>query len=194
MRTLTVAAVAAVLACTGCRASVELGGDDDGGATTHTLEVRGSHTAFDLEVPVAWAITDVWDADTCGSVSYVVAEEGRRRLVVEAVPSACAEAGRDEQIGNGFHGTYRTVEDIPDPQEPATVPTALGEATVVTQEYFECTNSCERWDEPIAVVTVREPVDAAYPTLVVRGEKDSVTRAELEEVVATLAAPYVPTG
>jgi hypothetical protein len=60
---------------------------------------------------------------------------------------------------------------------------------VFVQEYVECTNSRDRWDEPVAIVTVDAPVDAAYPTLVVRGEKDLVSRAEVEEIVATLAAP-----
>ena len=165
-------------------------GDED----THQVEVRGTHTAFDLEVGVDWAITDVWDADTCGSVSYVVSEDGATRLVVEAVPTSCPDAGQDTQIGNGFHGVYRTLDDVPDPRDPETVSTDLGDATVFVQEYFECTNECERWDEPVAIVTVAAPVDAGYPTLVVRGDKDKVSRADFEEIVATLAAPYVPVG
>ena len=191
MKHLALAALAALVPLAGCEGSVSIGGDDE---DTHGLEVRGTHTAFAVEVPDDWAITDVWDADTCGSVSYVVAEDGERRLVVEAVPTSCPDAGQDSQIGNGFHGVYRTLDDVPDPQDPEDVTTGTGQATVFTQEYFECTNSCDRWDEPVAIVTLDQPVDAGYPTLVLRGEKDSVSRAELEEIVASLAAPYVPTG
>ena len=191
MRTmLAAAALVAVVPLAACEGSVDIGSDDD----THALEVRGARTAWELEVPRDWAITDVWEADVCGSVSYVVSEAGRTRLVIRAMPADCPEAEQNTQIGNGFHGVYRTIDDVPDPQDQETVPTDLGEATVFTQEYFECTNECERWDEPVAIVTVDSPVDAGYPTLVVRGEKDTVPRAEFEEIVATLAAPYVPTG
>ncbi len=190
MRTLlALAAIAVVVPLSACEGSVSVGGD-----ATHQLEVRGAHTGFDLEVPVDWAITDVWDAAACGSVSYDVAEDGATRLVIEAVPTSCAEAGQDSQIGNGFHGIYRTVDDVPEPEDSAIVSTKLGEATVFTQEYFECTNECERWDEPVAIVTVDTPVDAGYPTLLIRAEKDKVSRADFEDIVATLAAPYVPAG
>jgi hypothetical protein len=37
-------------------------------------------------------------------------------------------------------------------------------------------------------------VDAAYRTLVVRGMQDAVSGDELETIVGTLAAPYVPTS
>ena len=191
MRTLLAlaAALAVVVPLSSCEGSISVGGED-----THQLEVRGAHTAFDLEVPSDWAITDVWDAAACGSVTYDVAEDGATRLVIEAVPSSCPEAGQDTQIGNGFHGIYRTVDDIPEPRDSKTVETALGSATVVTQEYFECTNSCDRWNEPVAIVTVDQPVDAGYPTLVIRGERDKVSRADFEAIVETLAAPYAPTG
>ncbi len=183
------AVIAASLALAGCDAVT---GEDD--PDTHLLEVRGTHTGFDMDVPQDWAITDVWDADVCGSVSYRIASRGRTRLVVEAVPTQCAEAAENTQIGNGMHGVYRTIDDVPEPRDQKAVDTALGEATVFSQEYFECTNSCEDWNEPVAIITLAVPVDAGYPTLVVRGEKASVSRAELEEVVASLAAPYAPTG
>jgi len=183
-------AAAALVSLAGCSGSVSLGDDED----THQVEVRGARTGFVVEVPEAWGITDVWDADTCGSVSYLLREGSSLRLVIEAVPASCPDAGVDTQIGNGFHGVYRTVDDVPDPQDRESVDTDLGSATVFTQKYFECTNSCEDWSEPVAIITLDAPVDVGYPTLVVRGEKETLSRAELEEIVATLAAPYVPTG
>ena len=35
-----------------------------------------------------------------------------------------------------------------------------------------------------------EPIDSFYPTLVVRGEYDDISRGQLEKVVKTLAAPF----
>lgn len=188
---LVAGSLAAVVLLTGCSGSVSIGDDSK---DTHRIEVRGARTGFVVEVPEEWGITDVWDADTCGSVSYLLREESSLRLVVEAVPTSCPEAADNTQVGNGFHGVYRTVDDVPDPQDPESVDTGLGAATVFTQKHFECANSCNDWNEPVAIITLDAPVDAEYPTLVVRGEKEAVSRADLEEIEASLAAPYVPTG
>ena len=191
MRTLVAVAVAAlcVVPLAACQGSGSVGGDD-----THQLEVRGAHTAFDVDVPTGWAITEVIDAGTCGAPTYVVSEGSELRLVVQAVPTSCEAASENSEIGNGHHGVYRTIDDVPKPQQVATVSTKLGSATVFTQDYYECTNSCHHWEEPVAIVTVGSPVDAGYPTLVVRGEQDNVSRDDLETIVASLAAPYVPAG
>lgn len=158
------------------------GGDPDG---THVVEVRGAHVAFTVEVPEDWGITWVDDAAVCGSAHYELGD-----LVLQAVPTVCDEATANDRIGNGFHGVYRTVEDVPEPRQITTVDTALGPAQVFTQSYFECTNSCSDWDEPVAIVTLEEPVDPEYPTLVVRAEQDDVSREDLETIVESLALPY----
>jgi hypothetical protein len=108
------------------------------------------------------------------------------------VPSDCEVAGSNSSIGNGQHGLYRTLEDVPEPEAVDTTTTALGEATVFVQEYFECTNECERWDEPVAIITLDDPVDPAYPTLVLRGEQDRLARSELEEILGALEESYPP--
>jgi hypothetical protein len=187
----TALAALTVVPLAGCSGTLSIGDD---GEESHQLEVRGTRTAFSVEVPDDWGITDVWDASRCGSVSYRVAQASSQRLLVEAVPTSCAEAAENTQVGNGFHGVYRTLDDVPEPKGKATVTTGLGEAVVFTQKYFECTNSCDDWAEPVAIITLDSPVDPAYPTLVVRGEKDTVSRADLEDIVASLEPPYVPAG
>jgi hypothetical protein len=184
-----VAALLLTVAVTGCD---HLGHGDDSDQDRQ-LDVRGAHTAFDLKVHDDWAITEVQDAGTCGSVSYRIDAPSEARLVVEAVPTECAEAQENTEIGNGRHGVYRTLDDVPAPRDEKAVDTGLGKATVFTQTYYECTNSCENWNEPVAIVTLETPVDAGYPTLVVRGEKETVSRADLEEIVATLMTP-TPSG
>ncbi len=71
------------------------------------------------------------------------------------------------------------------------VPTEC-DAVVFTQEYYECTNSCERWHEPVAIITLDDPVDPDYPTLVVRAERDELSRSDLEELLGALEEPYPP--
>jgi hypothetical protein len=188
---LVVLVVLALVSLSACEGSFSIGGDGD----SHRLEVRGSHTGFDAEVPAGWGIVEVRDADTCGSVSYRIEDaDGETRVVVEAVPTSCAEAAENGQIGNGQHGIFRTLADVPDPNGVKKISSDLGDAEVFTQEYFECTNSCRYWDEPVAIVTLAEPVDAGYPTLVLRADKAEVERGQLEEIVRSLAPPYVPTS
>jgi hypothetical protein len=176
------AALAVVVPLSGCHGPLSNG-------DTHQLEVRGTHTAFDVEVPDDWGILQVLDANTCGSVTYEIAVAAESRLVIEAVPTSCAEAEENTEIGNGRHGVYRTIADVPEPREKTSVDTDLGTATVFTQTYYECTNSCDNWNEPVAIISLAAPVDAGYPTLVVRGEKELVSRDDLEDILKTLAAP-----
>ena len=161
---------------------------------SHVVDVRGAHTHFSVRVPATWGIGSVTEDAVCDSGSYRFEDltEARERLRVEAVPTDCEAAGSNSSIGNGSHGTYRTIDDVPEPEEVASVQTPVGGAVVFTQEYYECTNSCERWDEPVAIITLDAPVRPGYPTLVLRGERDSLSRTELEEILAALEEPYPP--
>lgn len=151
------------------------------------VTVRDDHIAFDIKVPEGTAIStiDVEDeTEGCARVSYTLNDHG---LVVEAVSRTCRVP--DEQISNGHHGVYRTLKDVPEPSKVATVRTWLGPAKVFTQSYSEHTNVSNSWDEPVAIVTLDDPVDADYPTLVVRSDKAALTREEFTHVVEDLAEP-----
>ncbi len=166
------------------------GCDSDSGEAdgSHEVEVRGARVGFVIEVPREWGITEVDDDRVCGSVWYRLGD-----LRIEAVPTTCEEAtANDAQIGNGYHGVFRTLADVPEPRGVEEVATGLGPASVFTQEYYECTNECDEWDEPVAIVTLDEPVDPGYPTLVVRAYHDDLSRSRLEDMVGSLEAPYVP--
>jgi hypothetical protein len=161
---------------------------------SHVVEVRGAHAHFSVRVPASWGIVDLREDAVCDSASYKLGElpGGEGRLRAEAVPAECEVAEANDTIGNGTHGTYRTIEDVPEPQQVAQVETVLGEAVLFTQEYFECTNSCERWQEPVAIITLDEPVDRDYPTLVLRGERDELSVSDLEDILDALEQPYPP--
>jgi hypothetical protein len=55
-----------------------------------------------------------------------------------------------------------------------TVPTALGDAVVFNQPYYECTNSCHNYTEPVAVITLRQPQTADFRTLTVYSAKGTI--------------------
>ncbi len=59
------------------------------------------------------------------------------------------------------HGVYKDLTDL-DPGlrgDGTLLLTRLGTAEVLSQRYFECTNSCQNYQEPIAFVMLRDPVD-----------------------------------
>ncbi|GAA4253639.1 hypothetical protein [Dactylosporangium darangshiense] len=101
-----------------------------------------------------------------------------------AYGSAC-DAGDNARPGNGRHGVFRTTADIP-PERRAgatTVHTALGEATVFTQPYYECTNSCHNYTEAVALITLDRPADPAYRTLTAYAEKGEASQDRLTELL-----------
>jgi hypothetical protein len=83
-----------------------------------------------------------------------------------AYATSCS-GGHNERLGNGHHGVYRTTDDIPESlRSGATkVNTVLGTATTFEQGYYECTNSCKDFGEPVAVITLDHPADGGVQAL-----------------------------
>jgi hypothetical protein len=119
-------------------------------------------------------------ASGCPGFDTVVDLGASRTVRFMAYATTCPTADRTQLI-NGNHGVYRTAADIPADLRAgaATVQTPLGEATVFTQPYSEYTNSTNHYTEPIAVITLAQPVDPAYPTLVVLSEKGALPLDQL---------------
>jgi hypothetical protein len=92
---------------------------------------------------------------------------------------------QDERIGNGRHGIYRSADDIPriPRQTMRKVRTPLGPASVFTQKYYECTQSCEVWSEPVAIIDLVHPTDADHPTLVVMSARGVLDQDELVDLI-----------
>src|SRR5690242_14079910 len=86
---------------------------------------------------------------------------------VELTAYAGSCASNNARPGNGRHGIYRTTADIPVELRAGaiSVHTALGEATAFNQSYYECTNSCKTYTEPVAVITLAHPDDPAFQAL-----------------------------
>lgn len=155
-------------------------------AETTTITVADDYAAFTLDVPDGTAITTVdhRGEDRCDSAAYHLSGYG---LEVEAVSAKC-ELDR-QRVSNGRHGTYRTIDDVPEPKDVATLDTGIGPAEVFTQEYVEATNSTDSYEEPVAIVVFDDPVNPDYPTLVIRSEKGELGRGEFIELVESLAEP-----
>jgi hypothetical protein len=105
-------------------------------------------------------------------------------LQLSAYATACAATGNGRP-GNGRHGVYRSAADIPaDRLASATrTHTALGDATVFTQQYYECTNSCHNYTEAVAVILLDHPTDPAYPALTVYAVRGAIPVEKLKTVL-----------
>lgn len=92
-------------------------------------------------------------------------------------------------LGNGRTGVYRTTADIPADEAAVAehVRTVLGEATVFTHPYYECTNSCKHWTVPVAVITLAHPKDPRFPTLVIASHHDDLDKDTLTAILGRLA-------
>lgn len=92
-------------------------------------------------------------------------------------------------LGNGRTGVYRTTADIPAEEAAAAthVQTVLGDATVFTHPYFECTNSCKKWTVPVAVITLTDPTDPRFPTLVFASNHGELDANGLRDLLSRLA-------
>jgi hypothetical protein len=111
----------------------------------------------------------------CPGVSGLVRLGSDGTVSLTAYAGSCP-GGTNTSLGNGRHGVYRTVADIPADRRAAavTVPTALGDAVVFNQPYYECTNSCHNYTEPVAVITLRQPQTADFRTLTVYSAKGTI--------------------
>jgi len=157
-----------------------------GGWTRVTVE--DDLVAFEMRVPSGTAISSIGvadDAEGCAMVTYRFNDYG---LVVEAVSRSC-EVRADRAIINGYHGIYRTVADVPHPQDMAIVDTNLGSAETFLQNYAEYTNLTSKWVEAVAIVSLAAPVNPDFPTLVVRSDKAGLDRDEFTEVIRQLRVP-----
>jgi hypothetical protein len=113
--------------------------------------------------------------DNCPGLDALIdlGSDGMVQLAAYATSCATGDNGRP---GNGRHGVYRTNADIPAERRSGaiTIHTALGEATAFNQPYYECTNSCKNYTEPVAVITLARPGDPAFQTLTAYSEKGSI--------------------
>ncbi|MGO2096622.1 MAG: hypothetical protein ACTH2J_05555 [Candidatus Microbacterium stercoravium] len=142
--------------------------------------------AVELRVPDRLAITRV-SADTSGDGCSLVRYSFGQSLAIESYSTAC-ELAESDRILNGHHGEYRTIDDVEDPRGIEEVATDLGPATLFVQEYTECTNYCRDFEEPVAIIELDEPVDPAYPSIVLQAYKGDISRDGLREVLTTLRA------
>lgn len=125
----------------------------------------------------------------CPGLDAVVVLSAGKRIGLSAYAASCEPD--TSRPGNGHHGAYRTTADIPADRRSGAVTfrTALGEATAFLQPYYECTNACRNYTEPVAVITLDHPTRPEYPALVAYGDKGSIGLEQLTTELKTRLRP-----
>ena len=132
--------------------------------------------AFHVQLGAGQKLTTASTApDNCPGLDALIDLGSDATIRLTAYATNCT-AGDNEKPGNGRHGVYRTTADIAAQRRSAavTVPTALGPATAFNQPYYECTNSCGNYTEPVAVITLKNPDDLAFPALTAYSPKGPI--------------------
>jgi hypothetical protein len=144
----------------------------DGAVAFHVSLGAGQHLTVDPPSP-----------EHCPAFGARV-ELGRGAFVrLTAYAADCQAEGSigasNDSPGNGRHGVFRTTGDIPAARSVTAAPTPLGTAATFAQPYYECTNSCTYYTEPVAVITLTHPSDPGVPALTVYSERGTADLAAL---------------
>ncbi len=178
-------ALGLVLAMAAC------GGTDGSGRKDTTTTIKLTGLQLELTLPDSMRLTSISDgsaeAPRIGCQIEAASFDYGSSFAVEAVPSACDI--HNGGTGNGYHGHYRTVADVPTNPRLTALRLSIGDAQVFEQPYFECTNSCHHYTDRIAIVTLRHPTDSEHPTIVLRTDTRSLGESQFEHVLYGLSSP-----
>jgi hypothetical protein len=149
---------------------------DPGPVSSPTVAPVGGPVAFHVRLAAGQRLTTrAPQRDNCPGLDALIELGSEGTIQLAAYTASCA-AGDNARPGNGRHGVYRTSADIPPERRSGAVAvrTALGDATAFNQPYYECTNSCRNYTEPVAVITLEHPGDPAFASLTAYSEKGSI--------------------
>jgi hypothetical protein len=178
-----------VVAAGACADDSEDGADrawpGDGGPA-ETVDLGAGMVA---ELPEGWEVGEITEATDslpsevpgdCTSLrGWLSPGDDQPRVDLQLNSAGCRGLEPLDQIGNGYHGTYVTIDDVGDPADVEEHQVATGTLVTFSQDYFECTNECNDYDDHVGLLTLTVPRDPAFPTLTVLDTKGERSFDEL---------------
>jgi hypothetical protein len=141
------------------------------------------------ELPEGWEVGEITDASDslpsevpgdCTSLrGWLGPGDDQPPVDLQLHSAGCGGREPLDQIGNGYHGTYVTIDDVQDPVGVEEHEVTAGALVTFSQDYFECTNECNDYDDHVGLLTLTAPPDPAFPTLVILDEKGERSFDEL---------------
>lgn len=157
-----------------------------GSAPTETRELGGGLVA---ELPEGWEIgrfeTGPYSPDDVPAGCTMLwgdVSDGEASVQLQLNSTGCSGVGEDDQIGNGHHGVYVTLDDVREPFDVEEHDVTAGALTTFQQDYFECTNSCTDYRDHVGLLTLADPPDPDHPTLVLMDAKGEVPLDDLVDL------------
>jgi len=132
-------------------------------------EITGSTDSLPSEVP----------ADCRSLRGSLSPGDDQPPLDLQLNSTGCAGLEPVDQIGNGYHGTYVAIDDVQDPTDVDEHEATAGTLVTFSQDYFECTNECNDYDDHVGLLTLTAPPDPAFPTLTILDPKGERSFPEL---------------
>lgn len=148
--------------------------------------------ALSMKVRNGEKITEVWiiqapsQGPACTVANAQLRAGDETLLEFQGVSNDCNFENRAP--GNGNHGSYPSIDDARAGGsangrhlESVHVDTPIGPAEVFLQSYYECTNSCQTYTEPVAIIALTQPTGARYPSITVYSNKGRLTEDQLTD-------------
>lgn len=172
--------------------SIPLPNDDN--VPTQTVDLGAGLVA---ELPEEWELLSSFadgpitgPVDGCTWFQAILDNDAQDQLwELRANSTDCAGVNNDRDvadIGNGDHGYYVTMDDVPDPVDVEEHEVSAGPLTTFTQDYYECTNECNDFDDHVGLLELTDPPDAEYPSVMIvdsRGEMDFNSLVALADAI-----------
>ena len=191
MKSKSAASVLGIVALVVTSAACSSDGAGDGvpstpNADTATSTVTDLGEGWSLEHPDDWTVDGTFGRSTeqspgCTSTSISVSHD-KTTTDIALVDRACSAdpIGR----GNGQQPTFGNGDQLSDAVDVEEVTTPLGNLTVATVDYYECTNECNYWKPNVGVIDVDDPSD---PVVVISNDYDVTDREDIEFIAQHLS-------
>jgi hypothetical protein len=148
------------------------------------------------ELPEGWEVGEITEAGDalpsevpgdCTSLrGWLSPGDDQPRVDLQLNSVGCAGLEPLDQIGNGYHGTYVTIDDVQEPTDVEEHQVPAGPLVTFSQDYFECTNECNDYDDHVALLTFTTPPDPAFPSLTVLDPKGDRSPDDLVALAAAI--------
>jgi len=192
MRSTLVAPVAALLALVAAGTACS---SDGPGETAPAALIEDTTTLVSTDLGAGWSLDlpegltvegafpdPAAHQDGC-TVDAVVVSNGTLRTAIALVDSVCtASAYR----GNGEPAEFGRAQQLYDGENVETVATPLGDLTIATVSYYECTNDCDYYKPVYGLIELEDPGDSTPRSVLIGNGGAATLRDDIKFIARNL--------
>ena len=168
------------------------GGIDEPALIEPPLATNDLGAGLELTINSSWATAGTFDDNTtsvggtCDYQRLTVRAETGLSITMFRVGQQCSadSVGR----GNGEEPLFSSSAQLVGATNATTEAIEVGTLTIADVAYFECTNECIDYDAIVGVIELSDPIDDAFPTVVISDDYERATRDQVRQLALSLAA------